>query len=82
MYFENIKKGHNKWYQVDLIPGPPGKNGEETGAVIARWGKMGNPKYRQQQKFVGEWIKATRVFNEICKKRYSHGYKKVDKKME
>jgi hypothetical protein len=77
MYFENRKKGHFKWYQVDLIPGP-----EETGAVIARWGKLDSSSYRQQQKYAGPWEEAVEIFNDICKKRYKHGYKKVDKKME
>jgi predicted DNA-binding WGR domain protein len=80
MRYENRKQGHFKYYEIDLIPGPPNEQGVDTYAVRASWGKIGTPNPRWEMKAVGPFEKCFKRMEKLIRRREQRGYEKVSEK--
>ena len=80
MRYENRKSGHFKFYEIDLIPGPPNSQGRDTYAVRAKWGKIGTEKPRSEIKAVGLFDKCFKEMERLIIRRSKKGYEKVTEK--
>ncbi len=80
MRYENREQGHFKFYQIDLIPGPPDSRGKDTYAVRASWGKIGTQNPRSEMKAVGPFERCFKKMEKLIKRREQRGYEKVSDK--
>jgi predicted DNA-binding WGR domain protein len=80
MRYENRKQGHFKFYEIDLIPGPPDSQGRDTYAVRAKWGKIGTLSPRSEMKAVGPFDRCFKKMERLIKRREQRGYEKVTDK--
>ncbi len=80
MRYENRKQGHFKFYEIDLIPGPPNDQGKDTYAVRAKWGKIGTSKPRSEIKAVGPFERCFKRMEKLIRRRQQRGYEKITDK--
>ena len=76
MRYENRSNTHNKFYEIDVIPGPE-INGVETFAVRAKWGKIGTKSPRTEWKQTGSFKACYDIMERLIRKRLKNGYVKI-----
>ena len=80
MRYENRKQEHYKFYEIDLIPGPPDSQGKDTYAVRAKWGKIGTNSPRSEIKAVGPFERCYKRMEKLIRRREQRGYEKITDK--
>ncbi len=73
MRFENTNGNHNKWYTIEIQPGP-----NDTFRIYTSWGPIGRDLVKHKVIFEGGIEGAMQAFAKKRNNRISHGYKQVD----
>lgn len=73
MRFENRKYPHNKWYEIEVQPGP-----DDTYRLYTSWGPIGSTMTKHKVIYEGEIQGAMKEFAAVRKKRIKNGYTQVD----
>ena len=73
MRFENRKGTHNKWYEINVQPGP-----DDTFRVFTSWGRIGSEQVKNKVIYEGEIEGCMKAFQKKRKDRVKHGYDEVD----
>ena len=71
MRFENTKRGHEKWYEIKVVPGL-----NEEFIVFISWGKIGHT-FKIQPIYKGDYQGAEKIVNEHIQIREQLGYERV-----
>ncbi len=74
MRLENTDPGHYKFFELNMLESPD----DAKWVVLARWGTIGTRTARKAVRGKGSFEECHAIFNKILKKRYKHGYKKVE----
>lgn len=72
MRYENTKGRHNKWYEIDVMPGP-----NDTFRVLTSWGKIGFEQVRHKIIYEGKLEGAMKAYEKKRKDRVRHGYDEI-----
>lgn len=73
MRFENTNGTHNKWYEIQVQPGP-----DDTFRVFTSWGPMGSDLVKHRVIYEGKIDGAMKAVEKKRKDRIRHGYTQIE----